>query len=185
MASIAFLMAARLSLHSLGRKPEGDGQNLLQPFPCDVFGRSLARRGVEVRDLGEPAWGVPCGGTARGCGVSEGRCFGKSEREQDPERSDRTLRFFTKTPLHRSTETLLQVAPHLPPGYAAVADIHDAGHGEHRFVFQGGGERALQVLRAADLLAGILRLGGGALPCLGVAAGAPRGSGAEAVAFSD
>ena len=74
---------------------------------------------------------------------------------------------------------------HLPPGDAAVADVHDAGHGEHRFLLQRAGAGAFRVLGASDLLAGVLWLRGGALSCVGMVAGAPRDFRAETLALAD
>ena len=55
LAHVAVVLAARLSLHPPGRQPAWADQDLHQPAADHGAGRHLARRGLEVRDLGRSA----------------------------------------------------------------------------------------------------------------------------------
>src|SRR5581483_4755261 len=52
LAHDAVALAARLPLHPARRQPQGTAPDLPQPDADDAARRPLARRGVDVRDLG-------------------------------------------------------------------------------------------------------------------------------------
>src|SRR5205823_12267783 len=56
LAHLPIKLAAGLSVHSPGRQPRHGGSNLSQFDGDNGFGRSLARRQLDLRRLGNSAW---------------------------------------------------------------------------------------------------------------------------------
>ena len=62
LAHLALVVAPRLPLHPPGRLAQGEGENLREPHAHHVPGRALARGGLGVRAVGDPARRAARGG---------------------------------------------------------------------------------------------------------------------------
>ena len=78
LAHLAFDLVARLPLRAAGRQPHGPGTYLREPDAHHVAGRSVARRGVDLRGLGRTAWPVPRGRALSACAGRAPRAVGST-----------------------------------------------------------------------------------------------------------